>query len=96
MIFNNKVRWNLRIVLVQCETFEYYLRKYANRYSQFKRTHSNYFSATCTKLNVADKLEAAKKARSTAKGKFTQVANNLNQAIDIKATIKTIESRYEE
>jgi len=41
-------------------------------------------------------VEAAKKLRSTAKGKFTRAANNLGQAIDTEAPTKTIESRYDE
>ena len=41
------------------------------------------------------KVEAAKKLRSTAKGKFTRVANNLSQAIDTKAPTTTTESRYD-
>ena len=40
------------------------------------------------------KTEATKKLHSSVKGKFTQTANNLDQAIDAGALIKTIKSRY--
>ena len=39
-------------------------------------------------------VEATKRLRSTAKRKFTQAANNLDQAIDTGAPTKTIENRY--
>ena len=41
-------------------------------------------------------VEAAKRLRSTVKGKFTRAANNLDQAIDTGAPTKTIENRYGE
>ena len=47
------------------------------------------------KLDMTE-VEAAKKLRTTVKGKFNRAANNLDQAIDIGAPIKTIENRYDE
>jgi len=41
-------------------------------------------------------VEAAKRLRSTAKGKFTRAANNLDQAIDTGAPTKTVKNRYGE
>ena len=47
------------------------------------------------KLNMAV-VEADKKLCSTERKKFTWAANNFNQAIDIAAPTKTIESTYDE
>lgn len=43
-----------------------------------------------------DDRESAKRLRATAKGKFTRTGNSLDQAIDAKFPVKTIESRYNE
>ena len=48
-----------------------------------------------TKLDMTE-VEAAKRLRSTAKGKFTRAANNLDQAINTGAPTKTVENRYGE
>ena len=60
-----------------------------------RKLSSQWKDSGATKLNMAE-VEATKKLRSTAKGKFTRAANNLGQAIDTGAPTKTIESRYDE
>ena len=80
--------WNLRIVVIVVSA------KHSNTTYQ-RKLCSQWKDSGATKLNMAE-VEAAKKLRSTAKGKFTRAANNLGQAIDTGAPTKTIESRYDE
>ena len=78
--------WNLRIVIAVVST------KHLN--TTYKRKLSLQLKDSgATKLDMTE-LEAAKRLRSTTKGKFTRTANYLDQAIDTGAPTKTIKNRY--
>ena len=80
--------WNLRIVIAVVSA------KHSN--TTYKRKLSLQLKDSgATKLDMTE-VEAAKRLRSTAKGKFTRAANNLDQAIDTGAPTKTVENRYGE
>ena len=80
--------WNLRIVIAVVNA------KHSN--TTYKRKLSLQLKDLgATKLDMTE-VEAAKRLHSTAKGKFTRAANNLDQAIDTGAPTKTIENRYSE
>lgn len=78
--------WNLRIVIAVVSA----------KHTSYKRKLSLQLKDSgATKPDMTE-VEAAKRLRSTAKGKFTRAANNLDQAIDTGAPTKTVERRYGE
>ena len=78
--------WNLRIVIAVVSA------KHSN--TTYKRKLSLQLKdSDATKPDMTE-VEAAKRLCSTAKGKSTQAANNLDQPIDTGAPTKTVENRY--